>query len=107
MIKPEYLASLHKFSGFLACSDDMKFCLVNGIEQNHINIENRGLAYGDGLFTTAKVVDGKIQYLSSHVHRLLSGCKKLAICAPNKIELTEQLTQVAKAFNRTHTTPIT
>lgn len=102
MIKPEYLASLQKSSGFLAYSgysQYMKFCLVNGIEQNHINIENRGLAYGDGLFTTAKVVDGKIQYLSSHVHRLLSGCKKLAICAPNKIELTEQLTQVAKQYN--------
>jgi len=99
LIKPEYLASLHKFSGFLACSDDMKFCLVNGIEQNHINIENRGLAYGDGLFTTAKIINGKIQYLPSHVQRLLSGCKKLAICAPNQIELTEQLSQVAKQYN--------
>jgi len=99
LIKPEYLASLHKFSGFLACSDDMKFCVVNGIEQNHINIENRGLAYGDGLFTTAKIINGKIQYLPSHVHRLLSGCKKLAIWAPNQIEFTEQLSQVAKQYN--------
>jgi len=77
----------------------MKFCLVNGIEQKHINIENRGLAYGDGLFTTAKIINGKIQYLPSHVHRLLSGCKKLAICTPNQIELTEQLSHVAKQYN--------
>lgn len=77
----------------------MKFCLVNGIEQNQIDIENRGLAYGDGLFTTAKIIDGKIQYLSSHVQRLLDGCKKLALFAPNKAELTEQLSQVAKQYN--------
>lgn len=77
----------------------MKFCLVNGREQNQIEIENRGLAYGDGLFTTAKIIDGKIQYLSSHVQRLLSGCEKLALFAPNKVELTEQLSFVAKRYD--------
>lgn len=76
----------------------MKFCLVNGIQQNQIDIENRGLAYGDGLFTTAKVIDGKIQYLSSHVQRLIFGCKRLGIFAPNKVELTEQLSQVTKQY---------
>lgn len=77
----------------------MKFCLVNGIEQNQIDIENRGLAYGDGLFTTAKVVDGRIQYLSSHVQRLLVGCERLALTAPSRVELTEQLIQVTKQYN--------
>ncbi|PCI53485.1 MAG: aminodeoxychorismate lyase [Gammaproteobacteria bacterium] len=77
----------------------MNFCSVNGIEQNQIDIENRGLAYGDGLFTTAKIMDGQIQYLSSHVQRLLLGCKRLALIAPNKVELTEQLSQVAKQYN--------
>lgn len=77
----------------------MKFCLVNGIQQTQIEIENRGLAYGDGLFTTAKIIDGRVQYLSSHVQRLLSGCKKLALFAPNKAALAEQLSQVAKQYN--------
>ncbi|WP_114325488.1 aminodeoxychorismate lyase [Candidatus Colwellia aromaticivorans] len=77
----------------------MKFCLVNGVEHNQIDIENRGLAYGDGLFTTAKIIDGKIQYLSSHVQRLRLGCKQLALFAPNKVELTEQLSQVAKQYD--------
>lgn len=77
----------------------MKFCLVNGVEQNHIDIENRGLAYGDGLFTTAKILDGNIQYLSAHIQRLLLGCKKLALFAPNKVELIEQLSQVAKQYD--------
>lgn len=77
----------------------MKFCLVNGIQQNQIEIENRGLAYGDGLFTTAKIIDGKIQYLSSHVQRLLVGCKKLALLVPDEAELTEKLIQAAKQYN--------
>lgn len=77
----------------------MKFCLVNGIQQNQIDIENRGLAYGDGLFTTAKIIDGQIQYLSSHVQRLLVGCEKLALIAPSTVELTEQLSQVVKSYD--------
>jgi 4-amino-4-deoxychorismate lyase len=77
----------------------MKFCLVNGRQQNQIDIENRGLAYGDGLFTTAKIVDGKIQYLSSHVQRLLVGCEKLALIAPNTVELTKQLRVVATQYD--------
>lgn len=77
----------------------MKFCLVNGIEQRHIDIENRGLAYGDGIFTTAKIIDGKIQYLSLHIKRLRLGCEKLALAVPNKVELTEQLSQLAKPYN--------
>lgn len=74
----------------------MKFCLVNGIQQNQIDIQNRGLAYGDGLFTTAKIIDGKIQHLSLHIQRLLLGCEKLALLAPDKVELTKQLSLVAK-----------
>ena len=77
----------------------MKLCLVNGVQQNSIGIENRGLAYGDGLFTTAKIINGQVQYLSLHVQRLLLGCEKLALIAPNKIELFEQLRQVAKPYD--------
>ena len=33
----------------------MKYCSVNGIEQTSIALNDRGLAYGDGLFTTAKI----------------------------------------------------
>jgi 4-amino-4-deoxychorismate lyase len=74
----------------------MKLCLVNGIQQNHIDIENRGIAYGDGLFTTAKIINGHIQYLNAHIDRLLSGCKKLDITPPFKSELSQQLMAVGK-----------
>jgi len=77
----------------------MKSCLVNGIRQNHIEIQNRGIAYGDGLFTTAKVLNGSIEYLSAHIERLIFGCKKLGITPPSKQELIKQLTSVAKDYS--------
>jgi 4-amino-4-deoxychorismate lyase len=77
----------------------MKLCLVNGIPQNQIDIQSRGLAYGDGLFTTAKILNGKIQYLASHVQRLCLGCEKLGLVTPNKIELVEQLMIVAEQYS--------
>lgn len=77
----------------------MKFCLVNGVQQNYIDIENRGFSYGDGLFTTAKILHGKIQYLTAHINRLLSGCIKLGITPPLQTELIQQLTNIAKSYS--------
>jgi len=77
----------------------MKFCLVNGVQQNYINIENRGLAYGDGLFTTAKIQNGHVHYLIAHVERLIFGCKKLGISPPERTALIKQLSAVAKEFS--------
>jgi len=76
----------------------MIFCLVNGLQHSHIDIQNRGLAYGDGLFTTAKIENGHVQYLSAHIERLLSGCKKLAITPPLQVELVQQLSSVASHY---------
>lgn len=76
----------------------MKFCLVNGIQQNHIDIESRGLAYGDGLFTTAKIINGNIQYLAQHIDRLIIGSKRLGITPPSSTHLTQQLTSTSKNY---------
>lgn len=76
----------------------MKYCLVNGIEQTDIDIESRGLAYGDGLFTTAKVVNGKVEHLFAHINRLIQGCEKLQISKPSIKDLKSQLNNVAKNY---------
>jgi len=81
---------------YLLCDPSMKFCLVNGIQQNYIDIENRGLAYGDGLFTTAKILNGNVQHLTAHIERLIFGCEKLGINSPSSGELKSQLISIAK-----------
>ena len=76
----------------------MKYCSVNGIQKTTIEVTERGLAYGDGLFTTAKIVDGQIILLDKHIERLIGGCQQLKLSVPLMTNLTEQLQSVAKAY---------
>ena len=52
----------------------MKYCSINGECVTNLDINDRGLAYGDGLFTTAKIVNGRVELLNQHVKRLIDGC---------------------------------
>jgi 4-amino-4-deoxychorismate lyase len=56
--------------------------LVNGKISNKLSILDRGLHYGDGVFETIAVKDGKPQYLHDHLDRLMCGCRRLRIAAP-------------------------
>ncbi|PKG81783.1 aminodeoxychorismate lyase [Colwellia sp. 75C3] len=76
----------------------MKYCSVNGQQQTDITITDRGLAYGDGIFTTAKIVKGKVILLDKHIERLVYGCQRLKIQAPSRQRLMEQLQSAAKDF---------
>lgn len=78
----------------------MKYCSVNGIKQTGIDITDRGLAYGDGLFTTAKIVDGKVILLEKHIERLIFGCQQLRLAGPSLESLTSQLQSVAKLYSK-------
>lgn len=53
--------------------------LVNGVESSSIPVNDRGLAYGDGLFETLRVRDKKIPLWPYHQARLESGCQRLGI----------------------------
>jgi len=63
--------------------------LINGEKKDTININDRGLLYGDGLFETMAVHRGKINLWDAHWQRLCLGCEKLSINLPNK-ELLEK-----------------
>ncbi|MEO9258621.1 MAG: aminotransferase class IV, partial [Crocinitomicaceae bacterium] len=47
-----------------------------------LSISNRGYLYGDGLFESIKVIDGKIMNFSNHFSRLISGAEVLRIRIP-------------------------
>ena len=52
---------------------------VNGKQSRHIDVLNRGLAYGDGVFTTARVTDRYPRLWPAHRRRLERDCARLAL----------------------------
>lgn len=52
---------------------------INGQPTDCIAVADRGLAYGDGLFETIKVRNGRAALLERHLARLQNGCRRLMI----------------------------
>ena len=52
---------------------------IDGQPATAINLQNRGLAYGDGLFETIAVRAGRPSLLDGHLARLALGCQRLMI----------------------------
>lgn len=78
--------------------------LVNGVAfanpSQAIAADDRGLQYGDGLFETALLIDGRVRFLDDHLERLFRGCERLGIQAPDRRTLIEEISQVSAAANR-------
>ena len=72
--------------------------LLNGKLSDSIPISDRGFQYGDGLFETLEVWQGRPLFLNLHLQRLEIGCKKLVLPAPDLALLT------AEAFQLCHQT---
>jgi 4-amino-4-deoxychorismate lyase len=53
--------------------------VLNGQTTDSVAVTDRGLAYGDGLFETVKVVAAHPQFLALHLARLTRDCKRLDI----------------------------
>lgn len=49
-----------------------------------VPIDDRGFAYGDGLFETVLVRDGKPQLWQEHLARLTQGCERLGVPSPSR-----------------------
>lgn len=71
------------------------------------SVFDRGLLYGDGLFETVRIYDGKFFRLHAHIRRLFDGLKVLGIRLPYTQEEMEIFTrelavtnQVEKGFSR-------
>lgn len=61
------------------------------------NSTDRSFHYGDGLFTTVRVKDGKAMLWDLHLQRLVEGAKGLLIHAFDVDELTAQVQQAISA----------
>ena len=53
--------------------------LVNGELSERLALNDRGIQFGDGCFTTARLVAGNVVLLTYHLARLQHACNRLAI----------------------------
>lgn len=71
--------------------------LVNGEAGGRVDPLDRGLQYGDGLFETIAVVDGRPRFLDWHLERLAKGSSRLGFPAPDVELLRAEIGSVAAA----------
>ena len=64
--------------------------LVNGRHSAALDASDRGLHYGDGLFETMAVVDGRIPLWDRHLERLREGCRRLGFDCPDEAVLAAE-----------------
>ena len=64
--------------------------LVNG-RAGQLDPLDRGLQYGDGLFETLAVRDGRARFEAGHLARLAEGARRLALPLPDPDRLHEQI----------------
>ncbi|MES2624564.1 MAG: aminodeoxychorismate lyase [Pseudomonadota bacterium] len=77
--------------------------LINGEPATSVSISDRGLAYGDGVFETFRIVSGRLLFEDLHLQRLSVGCMRLGI----KLKLDQIKAELAKALEQcTHQTEI-
>lgn len=69
-------------------------CLINGEERAAIAVDDRGLAYGDGLFETLAVRDGRPCCWLDHLDRLARGAARLRIPLPSPSRLEADAKQL-------------
>lgn len=63
---------------------------INGIQASRVDARDRGLAYGDGLFETMRLIDGNLPLWSRHRQRLMMGCQRLNMPCPDFEVLHEE-----------------
>lgn len=72
--------------------------LINGIRPGDLShaiaAGDRGFHYGDGLFETALLKDGRVRFIDAHLQRLFDGCARLGIPAPDRDTLLSEIGQV-------------
>src|SRR6187431_3377961 len=71
-------------------------------EDTNILVQNRGFLYGDSVFETVKIVNGKILFLEDHYFRLMSSMRVIRMEIPMNFTmeyLEEQILALAENNN--------
>lgn len=73
--------------------------LVDGRRQDLIEVIDRGLQYGDGLFETIRIRDGAPCQWQRHLDRLAFGAGRLGIPSPDPESLSEEIVDAARGLD--------
>lgn len=57
----------------------MPLSIINGNKTDHIDVYDRGLQYGDGLFETIALKNNELQFWNEHLQRMNHGCTRLKL----------------------------
>lgn len=74
--------------------------LINGESKRFIEAIDRGFQYGDGLFETIAVNNGRLVFFDRHLARLQTGCRKLGIPCPDVQILLSEANQLCRGVGR-------
>ena len=74
--------------------------LINGTISDQLALTDRGLLYGDGVFETIAIQEGRAQYLQSHLNRLERGCRVLGIAVPSLELLLVEISEICRGISR-------
>ncbi|WP_232224864.1 aminodeoxychorismate lyase [Acidihalobacter ferrooxydans] len=58
--------------------------VVDGVENGCLPLDDRGLAYGHGVFETMEIASGRVPHWARHWRRLTRGCARLGIRQPDE-----------------------
>jgi len=69
---------------------------VNGKISKTIDVQDRSVQYGDGVFETIAVKEKSLEFWKEHYQRLNKGCKILKIRCPSEIFLKKEINKFLK-----------
>lgn len=72
--------------------------LVNGVAATQVSVLDRGFGYGDGLFESIRLAGTVAPLWSRHMQRLLEGCARLRIPAPDPAPLRNEALDVSRGM---------
>jgi 4-amino-4-deoxychorismate lyase len=81
-------------------SPENPLVVINGQARDGISSLDRGLLYGDGVFETIAVEDGRTRFWFRHLARLNAGCRRLGISQPEGNRLLEESLAVISGLDR-------
>ena len=70
--------------------------LVNGEPVDQVSAQDRGLAYGDGLFESIRLISGSAPLWPRHMQRLCDSCARLFLPLPDPAQLWREVQDVTR-----------